>query len=273
MRMKITCCAAIVTLSLIGSDDTFAETLKVGGTGAAIGTMKQLGAAFEHLHPEHTVIDVPSLGSTGGIKALRSGAIALAMAGRDLTPDERQGGLQTVRYGTTPFAFASHQGAPAITLSKAKIADIFSGRQPNWSNGRAIRLVIRPKTEGDSELLRHISQQMRLAVDAALERRGMVIAITDTDSADQLENYPDSFGTTTLALVRSEKRHIKLLAVDGVAPSVGALEDGSYPYAKHLYAVTLKDASPGTRQLLQFILSKRGRDILRALGHQTYFAN
>jgi phosphate transport system substrate-binding protein len=248
-----------------------AETIRIGGTGAAIGTMTRLGDAFERLHPEHKIVEVPSLGSSGGIKALVSGAIAMALSGRDLTPQERQTGLQSVRYGTTPFAFAAHHDAPAVALSKTRLAELYSGREARWPNGLPIRLVIRPRTEGDTALLRQISPAMDRAVDAALARPGMVIAITDTDSADQLEKYPNSLGTTTLALVRSEQRNIKLLDLDGIAPSVAAISDGSYPYVKHLHAIVGSGASPGTRQFLQFILSRQGQAILHDLGHQTYF--
>ena len=271
MLKTLSCFAGIAALSLLLCNRACAETIKVGGTGAAIGTMKRLGDAFERLYPEHTVFQAPSLGSSGGIKALATGAIAVAVTGRDLTPEERQSGMQAVRYGSTPFAFAAHPGAPDIMLSKARLADIYSGRQSTWPNGQPIRLVLRPRTEGDTALLRKISPAMDLAVEGALARRGMVVAITDTDSADQLEKFPNSLGTTTLALVRSEQRQIKLLTVDGVAPSVEAIANGSYPYVKHLYVVVSTSASPATRQFLQFVLSNQGREILRDLGHQTYW--
>ncbi|WP_426173557.1 substrate-binding domain-containing protein [Massilia sp. TWR1-2-2] len=265
------CLAVIGLLALALANPARAETIKVGGTGAALGTLHRLGDAFERLHPEHRIVEVPSLGSSGGLKALAVGAIALAVSGRELTAQETQAGLQSVRYGSTPFAFAAHPGTPDIALSKARLADIYAGRQLTWPNGQPIRLVIRPRTEGDTALLRTISPAMDLAVDQALARRGMVVAVTDTDSADQLEKYPHSLGSTTLALVSSEQRQIKLLAIDGIAPSVEALVNGSYPYVKHLHVVVASNASPATRQFLQFMLSTQGRDILRALGHQTYW--
>lgn len=263
--------AVIATLALLLGNRACAETIKVGGTGAALGTMKRLGDAFERLHPEHRIVEVPSLGSSGGIKALTVGAIGLAVTGRELTAQEKQSGLQSVRYGSTPFAVAVHAAAPEVALSKARLADIYAGRQLTWPNGQPIRLILRPRTESDTALLRAISPAMDLAVDDALVRRGMVVAITDTDSADQLEKYPHSLGSTTLALVRSEQRQIRLLAIDGVAPTVDALVNGSYPYAKHLHVVVAPNAAPATRQFLQFILSYQGRDILRALGHHTYW--
>lgn len=263
--------AGIVILSLLSCIRANAETIKVGGTGAAMGSMKRLGEAFERLHPEHTVLETPSLGSTGGIKALTVGAISIALSGRDLKPEERQAGLQAVLYGTTPFVFAAHKSALDMKLSPATLAEIYSGRQSTWPNGVPIRLVTRPRTEGDTALLRKISPAMDQAIESTLSRQGMVVAVTDTDSADQLEKYPNSFGTTTLALLTSEQRDLKMFAVNGVTPSVATISDGSYPYVKDLYLITAHGASSGTRQFVQFILSKQGRDILRSFGHRTYF--
>lgn len=45
-----------------------AETLKIGGTGGDLGTMRQLGEAFTAKHPGVTVEVLPSLGSGGGVE-------------------------------------------------------------------------------------------------------------------------------------------------------------------------------------------------------------
>ena len=262
---------ATIIAAIVVSGSASAEIIKTGGTGAALGTLKQLGTAFEKLHPEHTVVAVPSLGSSGGIKAVQAGAIQLSVSGRDLKPEEVRTGLSAVRYGTTPFAFATHHDAPLIQLTPASLVDVYSGKQDAWPSGRPIRLVLRPKTEGDTALLQNISPAMDVAVKTALERKGMAVAVTDTDSADQIEKFPNSLGTTTLALVLSEQRQVNLLAVNNVMPSVAAISNGTYPYTKDMYAVVANISTPGTRQFLEFILSAKGREILSRLGHRTYF--
>ncbi len=248
-----------------------ADIVKIGGTGAAMGTMKELGQAFVELHRTHRVVVVPSLGSGGGIKALQSGALQLAVSGRDLNLDEKASGLTAVRYGTSPFVFVTYKDVPTLALTKAMIADLYSGKQQNWSNGRPVRLVMRPKKEGDTILVQKISPAIDSAVKTALERPGMVVAITDTDSADQVEKFPNSFGTSTLALLLSERRQLTVLPLEGVSPSVPAMENGSYPYAKEMYAILPRNPSPATRQFMDFVQSAAGRDILRRLGHKTYF--
>lgn len=261
---------AATLLLAITSPSSLAETIKIGGTGAALGTMQLLGDAFVKLHPEHIVKTVPSLGSSGGIKALLGGVIEIAVSGRDVKPEERAGGLNSFKYAVTPFVFATHRQAPELRLTKESIADIYSGKTQKWPNGQPIRLVMRPKTEGDTALIEKISPAIESAVESALAKPGMAIAITDTDSADQIEKFPNSFGTSTLALILSESRALKVLAVEGVMPSVRSLSDGTYPYYKDCYIVVSNKPSIGARQFVEFINTAKGREILQKNGHLTF---
>jgi phosphate transport system substrate-binding protein len=46
------------------------KKIRIGGTGTARAAMKLLGQQFRKKHPDITIIVLPSLGSSGGIKAL-----------------------------------------------------------------------------------------------------------------------------------------------------------------------------------------------------------
>jgi phosphate transport system substrate-binding protein len=67
------------------------QSLKIGGTGTTLGTMRLLGAAFEKANPGVSVTVLSSLGSTGGIKAATAGAIEIGVSARPLSEAERQG--------------------------------------------------------------------------------------------------------------------------------------------------------------------------------------
>lgn len=98
--------------------------------------MTLIGKAFEKLHPEHSIKVLPSLGSAGGIKALQSGALQIAVSNRDVTPEEKAAGLSAAKYGTTAFVFVGHAKTPPLVLTKEKLADIYSGKQQSWPNGQ-----------------------------------------------------------------------------------------------------------------------------------------
>jgi ABC-type phosphate transport system substrate-binding protein len=48
-----------------------AQDFRIGGTGGALATMQQLADAYVQQHPGVRITVLPSLGSGGGIKALR----------------------------------------------------------------------------------------------------------------------------------------------------------------------------------------------------------
>ena len=245
-----------------------ADTIRIGGTGGALGTMVHLGEAFMKAYPEHSVKVVPSLGSGGGIKALQGGALDIAVSARDLTPEEKSTGLSSILYGVTAFIFISHDKAPAPPLTKSIIANIYSGKQDTWGDGQPIRVILRPQQDTDTRVLKKISPEIKAAVEAAHARQGMMVAITDTDAANQIEKVPNAFGTSTLSLVLSESRNVNILPVDGVYPSEQSLNDGSYAYTKNMYAVKAAAPSKAARQFIDFMHSSKGREIIKKNGHK-----
>ena len=59
---------------------------------------------------------------------------------------------------------------------------------------------------------------------------------------------------------------IKLLAVDGVAPTVENIRAGRYPLTSEFYAVTTQSAGQ-TDALLEWILSPEGQELIERTGY------
>jgi phosphate transport system substrate-binding protein len=99
---------------------------------------------------------------------------------------------------------------------------------------------------------------------------GVFVGITDQDAAEQIEKTPGSFGTTSLSIIVAEKRKIKALSVDGVAPTLSNLSTGRYPYAITLFLVYKKDRYKGAvKDFIEFVFSRDGKKILSDNGHLT----
>jgi len=92
------------------------------------------------------------------------------------------------------------------------------------------------------------------------------VAMTDQDAADALETVPGAFGGTTLSLVLSEKRAIRVLSLGGVTPSARTLAEGSYPLSKTFSMVTKKDPPAAVRRFIDFVRSPGGASILEKNG-------
>lgn len=241
--------------------------LRIGGTGTALGGMQLLATAFLKTDPGFDVIVLPSLGSGGGIKALAAGKIDIAVSARPLKDAESAKGIAASEYARTPIVYGTDHENPATGVTLEQLVPIYSGSKSAWPDGMRLRLVMRPATEGDTELASGFSAEMAKAVATATERRELYVAINDQDAASALEKIPGSLGLTTLAQIMTEGRRIKPLALDGVTGTVEALEAGSYPYAKRLFYVVRSEQSPRVDAFLRFVRSAEGRAILVSTGH------
>lgn len=241
-----------------------AETVRIGGTGAALGAMERLAAELRRRDPSFAFEVLTNLGS-GGVKALAKGAIQVAVASRPLKAEELQPNLRVAEYARTPFVLVTAK--PGVTgLSAAQLAELY-GRQARWPDGTPVRLVLRPAVDVDHALLAGVSPAMPGVLADALAREGMVVAATDREAADAIERLPGALGTSSLALVLSENRRLTPLAIDGVRPSPQTLADGSYRFGKSLWLVVPTKPTPMTARFLEFLASPDGRKILADTGH------
>jgi phosphate transport system substrate-binding protein len=224
-------------------------------------TMRILGEAFRKIHPEIRVDILPGMGSSGSVKAVLAGRLDIGLSGRTLSGEERAQGVVETRYARTPFVFGVNSTLKITGLTLDDVAAIYAGKR-DWEKGKRIRLVLRPTEDTDIPVLKSMSPAMNTAADIALRRKGMIVATTDHDAADAIESVPGAFGGTTLSLVLSEKRALRVISLDGITPSVRTMADRSYPYNKTFFMVTKKNPPVSVRRFIDFVRSPAGSAIL-----------
>lgn len=244
-----------------------AEELRIGGTGSALGTMRLLGQAFTKRNPDVTFTIVPNLGSGGGIKALVGGALDLALISRPMNDDERKLGLTETFYGCTPFVFAVSAKLKVNEITRPQLADIYAGKTQNWPDGTPIRLVLRPVSDIDTQMIKNLSPEIGRALSAAEQRPGVAFAVTDQDAGAEIERLPGAIGPTSIAVISSEKFSIKPLKLDGVEPTLKNLASGAYPYQKRMFFVAGVKQSAAAQRFVAFVQSRNGQQILVQTGH------
>ena len=270
-RKTFSGCAAAVLLVLLvpGSRSAAAEMIRISGTGGAIGTMRILGEAFRTANPGIRVEILPGIGSSGSVKAVMAGRLDIGLSARTLSGEERTKGVMETKYARTPFVFCVNSTLKMTGLTPEGVAAIYSGKS-DWENGRRIRLVLRPPKDTDIPVLKSMSPAMSAAVDIAMRRKAMIVAMTDDDAADAIEDVPGAFGGTTLSLVLSEKRVLRVLSLDGVMPSVQTMADRSYPYSKTFFMVTKNNPPASVRRFIDFVRSPAGASILAKNGQEAF---
>jgi phosphate transport system substrate-binding protein len=256
----------LIAAILLGFQTVSAESIRIGGSGAALPTMKLLGEALKRTTPEFSFILVTDLGTGDGLNALLRDKLEMALSGRPLTKKEEAEGLVALEYARSPFGLVtSKKGVGGLTL--AQIADIYAGRRSTWPDGTLIRLVIRNANDVDSALLAAFSPAVRESVALSLARPGLLTAMTDGVIMEDIQRIEGALGALAIAPILAEKRPLYALPIDGVAPSVKNLADGSYPYFKPFYIVTKGSPSASVTRFVDFVHSTEGRRILTETGH------
>lgn len=245
-------------------------TLRIGGTGGALGGMQLLADAFMRAHPDVEIQILPSLGSGGSIRALRAGAIDVALSSRPRKQKERKRSdepIIEVEYAKTPLVFVTRPEIGIDNITPSEAAAIYSGQIATWPNGQPRRLILRPLSESDTRILRGLSEGMDRAVEVASAQPGMIVAVNDQENAEALEAADGTFGTMTLGQLRAEQRRLKALALDGVTPTPESLAAGTYPMFKRFYLIADPKRSPLAAELVAFMRSPAAAEILTASGH------
>jgi phosphate transport system substrate-binding protein len=255
--------AASVLAVLSGA--TLADTVRISGVGLSAPLMQRLADVYRTKEPADTVqVIVPPLGSDGSVRALAAGELDLAVTGRPLKADETAAVGRAVELGRTPFGFATSDGVRAAGVSAGDVADIYAGRLMRWDDDKPIRLILRAERETDTKLVRAISEATNVAMDAAFNRKGLVVADNDLDTARLLESVPGSFGPMTTGLARLQNSRVRFLPFNGVLPSVKTLADGKYPLAKPLFIVEPKLPGKAASRFVAFLKSPQAAEVMAA---------
>ena len=219
------------------------ETLTIGGTGSALGLVRQLADEYRNKHPRITFVIPKSLGSSGGIRALLAGKLDVSLSTRLHNPEERGQGAVAHPVCRTPLAFVTSRTAKT-SLTTEETVSYFASSRNKWPDGEAVSLILRPKKETDNDIITKAFPGMAGALGKSRARRNILIAYTDQQNMDLAENLKGSLTIAAVTAVLAELRTLRFISLDGVAPSRENLINGSYPLAKHIYFVT----RPGTRE-------------------------
>jgi phosphate transport system substrate-binding protein len=243
------------------------KQLKIGGVGSSLGTMKLLTAAFEKKHPGVECTVLSSLGTSGSIRAVAKGAIDIGIGGRPMNVEEMGLGLHIINYAATPLVFVTKEDTRKTDLSRDELVRILAGELQTWPDGQRIRMILRPATDSESILLKTVSPEIGKALDNAKAHKFMQVALTSQECADSAEKIPGSLTYSTLTLIKSEKRKLKILSFNGITPDLKTIADGSYPFAERLYLITKDKPSGIVKQFVDFVLGADGKKILKQTGN------
>ena len=172
---------------------TCSAAIIIGGTGNALGTMKWIAEAYQKTNPEVQITILPSIGSSGAIKALPTGRIQIGLSVRPLKEAESEKGMVAIEYARTPTVFAVSNKTKVDDVTLSQLVDIYNGTLKQWPDGSTIRPVTRQAGDDNTKQIKALSVEMKKAVESTEKKTVFLFASTDQEAVDKIENTPGSF--------------------------------------------------------------------------------
>ena len=251
----------------------FPQTLRIGGAGTDLGTMRLLAESFTAGNPGITVKVIPKSDMATTSRDLTAGDIQLAVSPRLPSAEEIQAGITHHPYARTALVFATKADLPLSAISVPTLKALYNGRQTSWSNGRPVRLILQRQNAAATDILVRRFPELWQPMKAAYARSSTTIAASSQDTASRLERLEGSIGVISLSSILGEKRALKPLSLNGVSPTPASIADGRYPIIMTLYFFLTPEKTSETslkaaREFVGFVDSPKGRLILGNTGHE-----
>lgn len=265
MRNKLSIC--IMALLVMFPGGVFAaETIRINGSGSALDMLKPLVEAYRKNNRDIRIEMEKPLGSSGAVKALLADALDLVVSSKPLKPEDVAKGALLKEYGRTPLVIITEKSVHKGNITTKELEEIYTGTTTQWQNGEKIRIVMRPREDIDTLILRGLSPGMNKAITESQSQPGMITAVTDPEAYTAVSKTPGALGATGLTSVITEKLILNTLSIDGVKPTPENLASGAYRLFKEINFVTTSKTKPAAHKFISFVYSPQGRSIAKKSG-------
>ena len=188
--------------------------------------------------------------------------------------DEMGVELEMRPIGVDALVFLTGEENPVDGLTQQQAVGIYTGEITNWREvGGADAEIIayqRNKTAGSQVMMEEVVMQGAPMMDAPMEYRPSEMGAL-VDEVASYRNSASAIGYSVYYYVTEMylREGVKLLAIDGVAPSNETIASGEYPYTQYNYAVIRKDEKENSpaRQLFDFLTTPEGKALMAAQGY------
>jgi phosphate transport system substrate-binding protein len=170
------------------------------------------------------------------------------------------------------FVFFVNKDNPIDNLTLEELQDIYQKKITNWNElgGKNEKILPfqRPENSGSQTIM--LAKVMNgKTMPAPLWEEyssGMGEIISQTAA---YRNYTSAIGYSFRYFATGMKPNndIKILKINGIAPSTPNIREKKYPFTVDVYAVTAGSKNPNTNRLIQWILTEQGQQFIETCGY------
>jgi len=242
-------------------------TVAVSGSSTVMPMAELAAEEFNMLQDDYKV-NVKSGGSGVGIVDVAEGRSDIAMSSREIKLEERQRyETPIVRFIEIPVGFDAiclvispdvyNEGVTSLT--KDEVKRIYSGDITNWEElggpNTEIFAIGRRPGSGTRDTFNEIIMGSREAETPAVSYD----AGESSEVKFSTQRSRNAIGYMGYSFVM--KGDTKVIALDGIQPSIETIKSGAYPLARKLFFITLGEPSPGANAFIDYLLSPEGQQI------------
>ena len=253
-----------VILTGCGSQVAGATKITAVGSTTVQVPMETLADTYKEKN-ENVVIEVQGVGSSAGVKAAHEKTADIGMVSRSLKDSEKEYGLTETTIAFDGIAVMVHPSNGVTNLTQEQVKGIFEGTITNWSEvggeDKDIIVVTREDGSGTRAAFEEIVGLKEKRDDKEVSTITASALVTDGNGTIKatVASKDGAIGYISLGFVDDT---VQAIAVDGVTPSVTAIQDGSYAISRPLLILTQPDMSTDVKAFVDFILSDEGQDVV-----------
>ncbi len=240
--------------------------VRVAGSDTMLELNRRLAEAFMRTHPG-LAVRVEGGGTGAGVTALVDGTVDLCAASRPFAAEEVAAlhahvgtlGLR-VLLARDALSVYLHPDNPVQSLTLDDLRQIFRGETTNWlplgGRDEPIVAVVRPPTSGTHWFFRdHVLAGEDFPAAA-------LVAARTVEVVGAVATSPGAVGFGGLVFGRG----LVHARIDGVAPTVEAVRDGSYPLARYLYFYAAAPPQGAVREFTDWCIGPAGQAVVAEVG-------
>ena len=176
-------------------------------------------------------------------------------------------GLRFTQVAWDALVFIVNKSNPVKNITLKQVRDIYFGKVTNWRQLGGPDMPLESFISNPSEMGGVDQSLSRLVLGGRMPpvvANSRIVGCSAAMWEQMVEVTPGGFAATGFASARF--RNLRMLEVDGAAPTKRNIISGRYPLKRPLWLVTGRAPGPAAQKFIRFVLSAEGQGLISKYG-------